>query len=82
MSYKVQLNLSTHHLDSPWCIKVTIINSNRKIDFNSIVQNLKANEVVYEVYPNLLRDPNGLVTKLADEIGNDLLSYFKTIRES
>ena len=72
---KVLLNLSTHHLDMPWNIVVTIINPEKKIDFNSIVQNIKADEVVSEVYPNLLRDPNGLGSILADEIGNDLLNY-------
>jgi hypothetical protein len=79
---KVLLNLSTHHLDMPWNIVVTIINSEKKINFNNIVQNIKDDEVVYETYPNLLRDPNGLGSKLADEIGNDLLNYLKTLRES
>lgn len=79
---KVLLNLSTHHLDMPWRIVVTIINPEKKIDFNSIVQNIKADEVVYEAYPNLLRDPNGLGSILADEIGNDLLNYLNTRGES
>jgi hypothetical protein len=80
-SERIVLNLSTYHLDMPWSILVTVIHEEKKIDFNRIIQNMKANEQVYEIYPNLLRDPNGLGYALADEIGNDLLNYLKNQRE-
>ena len=72
---KIVLNLSTHHLDMPWKIDVSIIYSELKVNYNTIIQNTKHDEIVYEVYPNLLKDPKGLGNKLAIEIANDLFDY-------
>lgn len=70
-------NLSTHHLDRPWSVEIKIVQNEQQINFKTVIQNKKREEVVYEVYPNLLSDPNGLGNRLADEMANDLLNYLK-----
>ncbi len=67
----VKINLNTHHLEMPWAVQV-FINSEK---INSLIDKISKDEVVYEAYPNLLRDPSGLGLKLAEEIGNDIVNY-------
>ena len=75
IDFSIKVNLTTHHLEMPWAVQVFINSKN----LNSLVDKLNNEDVVYEAYPNLLRDPNGLGFRMAEEIGNDILNYFKKL---
>jgi len=59
----ILLKISTHPLDMPW-------NINLFIDNNKV-------EKEYEVYPNLLKEPNTLGNELALKIAKDAVNYLK-----
>lgn len=69
--------LSLHHLDMPYQIEVSLIKDNQKTNFNNLMRDEKKCESVYNAFPNLLKDPNGLGEELAREIANDLIHYLK-----
>jgi hypothetical protein len=73
----IQLNLGVHHLDTPWFVKVFIVKDEEKICLNDNKLLEENGAIAYEVYPNLLRDPNNLGVRLAEEIGDDIYKYLK-----
>ncbi len=74
----IKISLNTHHLDMPWSTQVIIETKQKKICLNNLMRDIKKRELVYEVYPNLLRDPDTLGLELAVEIGVDIFKYLMT----
>ena len=70
-------SLSIHHLDMPWSLKVSIGTEVNRISLNKFVQETENRKDVYETYPNLLKDPNGLGNILAIEVAKDIVNYIK-----
>ncbi len=73
----IRLNLGVHHLDIPWFVKVFIEKDEEKICLNDNKRLEENGSIAYEVYPNLLRDPNNLGLRLAEEIWDDIFKYLK-----
>lgn len=60
---KIRCHLSTHPLDMPWNLKVSIDD----IPLNS----------EYEIYPDLLKKPDTLGNELAIKLAIDIVSHIK-----
>lgn len=78
----IYLSLSTHAHDMPWGIEVKVfICEIQKPTLNQWISNIKkGNSPVYEVYPNLLKDPLVKGEGLANEISSDLIEYLTTLK--
>jgi hypothetical protein len=74
-SMLLEISLNINHLEIPWSVKVNFYMDENKISLNDFIKKNKNNEIVYEVYPNLLKDPNNLGLNLAEEIGVDIVKY-------
>ena len=61
--FMLKISLSLHPLDMPWKFRITI--GNKVLESN------------HEIYPNLLKDPNGLGNKLSHRIAMDIVDYLK-----
>ncbi|OQP45265.1 hypothetical protein A4H97_32625 [Niastella yeongjuensis] len=79
---KIVCYLSLHPLDMPWNFQIKInIDAAPEFELNKWKQEkAKDNEVAYEVYPNLLKDPEGKGDELAKQISADVMSVFKEIK--
>ena len=62
---QIKCQLSTHPLDMPWKVKLSI--NNTELQNN------------YEVYPNLLKSPKILGNELAITIAKDVIKHLKSI---
>ena len=61
----------------PWSLEVSIGTQVNRISLNKFVQETENRKDVYETYPNLLKDPNGLGNILAIEVAKDIVNYIK-----
>lgn len=74
----ILISLNTHYLETPWSVKVYINRNAKKYCLNNLMNELTKDEVVYEVYPNLLGNPDKLGLELAEEIRIDILEFLKS----
>ncbi|MBO9202793.1 MULTISPECIES: hypothetical protein [Niastella] len=78
---KIVCLLNTHPLDMPWSFRIKInIEPALECELHKWKQEkAKGNEIAYEVYPNLLKDPEGKGNELVKLISADVVSFFKEI---
>lgn len=76
---KIICSLGTHPLDMPWTFSVKIVfEEGREFELHKWkIQSEKNNETPYEVYPNLLNDPEGKGNELAKLMSVDLVNFVK-----
>ena len=70
--------LSTHPLDTPWSINMKLRKASEELSLNHLLSEVRKDNGIYEVYPNLLKDPSSLGNQLAVKIAFDLVEYLKS----